>query len=217
MARRADRQTTILLTGPATGQHGFDRTVSRPSRQSATGPPGSSPHGTHTRWRRRARVSYSVRTSGSERTRGCRLSERVAPAVVAYDLGRRKGSHDLWRPHAEHDRDRRRVDRTLRPHDRLGSRAKRSDRPVGWRLRRSRRRYWRLHSRERQQTNPAAFASDSCERVTHRRQGGSARPRTRRSHCPTHRKLYSASNPTLPHSERWYSPHRHVSSFPRAP
>jgi hypothetical protein len=74
------------------------------------------------------------------RTRGKWLGERVARAVVAHDLGRRKGSDDLWRPHVEHDRDRRRVDRTMRPHDGLGGLAERSDGPAGWRLRRSRRR-----------------------------------------------------------------------------
>ena len=183
-----------------------------------TGPPGAHPDGTHTRWRRRTRVGSATRRDVQLAAHPRKwLGERVAPAVVAYDLGRRKGSYDLSRPDVEHDGDRRRIDRALRPHDRLGSRAERSDRPAGWRLRRSRRRCWRLHSGERQQTKPAAFAADSCERVTHRPQGGSARLRTRRSHCPAHRKLDSASNPTLPRSERWYSAHGHVGSFPRAP
>jgi hypothetical protein len=74
-----------------------------------------------------------------------------------------------------------------------------------------------MHSRERQETKPAAFAAESCEHRTYRRQAGSARLRTRRSHGPAHRKLDSASNPTPPRSERWYSSRCHVANFRCAP
>src|SRR6266540_5045117 len=51
----------MLRTAQLLPQKGFrrwapTRPVSRPSRQPATGPPGSYPDGTHTRWRRRACV-----------------------------------------------------------------------------------------------------------------------------------------------------------------
>src|SRR6266542_2515327 len=51
----------MLRTAQLLPQKGFrrwasTRPVSRPSRQPATGPPGSYPDGTHTRWRRRASV-----------------------------------------------------------------------------------------------------------------------------------------------------------------
>jgi len=89
-----------------------------------TGPPGAHPDGTHTRWRRRTRVGSATRRDVQLAAHPRKwLGERVAPAVVAYDLGRRKGSYDLSRPDVEHDGDRRRIDRALRPHDRLGSRA----------------------------------------------------------------------------------------------
>ncbi len=56
---RRGRLRFTLRTGRLPPQKGFrrwasTRPVSRPSRQPATGPPGSYPDGTHTRWRRRA-------------------------------------------------------------------------------------------------------------------------------------------------------------------
>ena len=42
---------------------GFDPTVSRPSRQPATGLPGSYPDGTRTRWRRRAYVGSATQSA----------------------------------------------------------------------------------------------------------------------------------------------------------
>src|SRR6266498_1208093 len=47
-------QTAQLLPQKGFRRWASTRPVSRPSRQPATGPPGSYPDGTHTRWRRRA-------------------------------------------------------------------------------------------------------------------------------------------------------------------
>src|SRR6266498_2107355 len=49
-------QTAQLLPQKGFRRWASTRPVSRPSRQPATGPPGSYPDGTHTRWRRRASV-----------------------------------------------------------------------------------------------------------------------------------------------------------------
>src|SRR6266542_1289809 len=49
-------QTAQLLPQKGFRRWASTRPVSRPSRQPATGPPGSYPDGTHTRWRRRACV-----------------------------------------------------------------------------------------------------------------------------------------------------------------
>jgi hypothetical protein len=49
-------QTAQLLPQKGFRRWASARPVSRPSRQPATGPPGSYPDGTHTRWRRRACV-----------------------------------------------------------------------------------------------------------------------------------------------------------------
>jgi hypothetical protein len=204
MARRADRHDTTTRPVPRPGAT-WPASACQPDHERGELRPDRFPD------RAASLLSGLLAATRKE------LGERVAPAVAAHDLGRRKGSHDLWRPHVEHDRDRRRVDRTVRPHDRLGGRAERSGRPTRWRLRRRRRRCRRRHCGERAQTRPTTFAADSCEHVAHRRQGDSARLRTRRSHCPAHRSLYAASNPTPPRSERWYLAPCHVGNFPRAP
>ena len=56
--RQASLDATDRSVAPPQGLStlGFDRPVTRPSRQPATGPPGSYPDGTHTRRRRRAYV-----------------------------------------------------------------------------------------------------------------------------------------------------------------
>ena len=61
-------QTAWLLPQKGFRRWASTRPVSRPSRQPATGPPGSYPDGTHTRWQRRAyvgsRSTHSTSNSG---------------------------------------------------------------------------------------------------------------------------------------------------------
>jgi len=76
-------QTAWLLPQKGFRRWASIRPVSRPSRQPATGPPGSYPDGTRTRWRRRAYVgiTYSISTLqpwAHSRNRG---STRLVPAA----------------------------------------------------------------------------------------------------------------------------------------
>ena len=59
------------------------RPVSRPSRQPATGPPGSYPDGTHTRWRRRAYVGSATQLAPPTLDAHCGSSKAVAPDLPA--------------------------------------------------------------------------------------------------------------------------------------
>src|SRR5713226_3570859 len=67
----------MLQTAQLLPQRGFrrwasTRPVTRPSRQPATGPPGSYPDGTHTRWRRRAYVRIRSPTGTTSESLGAR-------------------------------------------------------------------------------------------------------------------------------------------------
>src|SRR6266487_1404100 len=71
------------------------RPVSRPSRQPATGPPGSYPDGNHTRWRRRASVgsghpiNHLQRWAHEEQHVEALQEERVDGEEVALEDARR--------------------------------------------------------------------------------------------------------------------------------
>src|SRR5918994_5872692 len=67
-SQRRGRLRLTLRTAQSLPQQGFrrwasTRPVSRPSRQPATGPPDSYPHGTHTRRRRRAYVGSATQSA----------------------------------------------------------------------------------------------------------------------------------------------------------